>query len=98
VILVLDEGKAWDEAASGAYRRTCGGQLRPWGYARVRQIRQLDGSHVEHRPRRFACVFGTPPIVSMHSASAAMVVSARRLSAKYTKRNRLQASTAQIAG
>ncbi len=40
-------------------------------------------------------VFGTPPMVSMHWASAAMVVSARRLSAKYTKRNRLQASTAQ---
>jgi hypothetical protein len=55
VILVLDEGKAWEEAASGAYRCTCGGRLRPWGYARVRQVRQLDGSHVEYRPRRFAC-------------------------------------------
>jgi len=55
VILVLDEGKAWEDAASGAYRCTCGGRQCSWGYARVRQIRQLDGSHIAYRPRRFAC-------------------------------------------
>ena len=45
--------------------------------------------------RSVSRVFGTPPMVSMHNARAAMVVSARRLSAKKTKRNRLQANTAQ---
>ncbi len=34
-------------------------------------------------------------MVSKHSASASMVASAPRLSVKYTKRNRLQATTAQ---
>ena len=40
-------------------------------------------------------VAGTPPSAPKHAASAAMVVSARWLSAKHTNRQRLQASTAQ---
>jgi hypothetical protein len=33
----------------------CGGRLGPWGHARLRTVRQLDGSHISLRPRRLAC-------------------------------------------
>ena len=45
--------------------------------------------------RSLSTVRGTPPRASKQAARAARVVSARWLSAKYTKRTRLQASTAQ---
>jgi len=55
MILVLDEVNAIEGIARGEHHCPCGGQLRPWGYARVRQIRQLDGSDVALRPRRLVC-------------------------------------------
>jgi hypothetical protein len=55
VILVFDEPKLLEDVASGRCCCPCGGRLRTWGRARVRLIRQLDGSHTEHRPRRLAC-------------------------------------------
>jgi Domain of unknown function (DUF6431) len=55
MILVLDEAQATDEIASGEHCCPCGGRLGWWGHARVRVIRQLDGSHTLLRPRRVAC-------------------------------------------
>jgi len=55
VILVLYEPKLLEDVASGQCSCRCGGRLRPWGWARSRQIRQLDGSYTAHRPRRLAC-------------------------------------------
>ena len=55
MILVLYEPKLLEDVASGQCSCRCGGRLRPWGWARSRQIRQLDGSYTAHRPRRLAC-------------------------------------------
>ena len=48
-----------------------------------------------HPMRSLSTVRGTPPRASKQEARATRVVSERWLSAKYTKRTRLQASTAQ---
>ena len=55
VILVLDEVSAMGEIASRERGCPCGGRLWLWGHARVRLIRQLNGSHTSFRPRRLAC-------------------------------------------
>jgi hypothetical protein len=55
VFVVLDGRSALDDIASGELCCPCGGLFRPWGHARVRLIRQLDGSHAPLRPRRMAC-------------------------------------------
>lgn len=55
MILVLDEVSAMGEIASRERGCPCGGRLWLWGHARVRLIRQLNGSHTSFRPRRLAC-------------------------------------------
>ena len=52
MILVLDEASAIEGIARGEHRCHCGGRMQTWGYARVRQIRRLDGSGISLRPRR----------------------------------------------
>ena len=52
---MLDEASAIEGIARGEHRCHCGGRLQPWGYARVRQIRRLDGSGISLRPRRLVC-------------------------------------------
>jgi hypothetical protein len=64
VFLMLDERKALDDLASGGCCCPCGGRLRPWGYARLRLIRQLDGSHTALRPRRLAVPYAGGPTSS----------------------------------
>ena len=55
MFLMLDERKTLHDIASGKRGCPCGGRLRPWGYARLRRIRQLDGSDIALRPRPLLC-------------------------------------------
>jgi len=56
VIMVLDVGQAEADLAAGVLACPgCAGRLRPWSWAAVRRVRQLDGSHVAVRPRRVRC-------------------------------------------
>ncbi len=55
MILTLSEIDAETELHAGRLSCDCSGQLRPWGHARTRLIRQRDGSHVSLRPDRAIC-------------------------------------------
>jgi hypothetical protein len=56
VIGVLFEETIETELLAGRMACHCGGQLRPWSYARTRLIRHHDGKHHPLRPRRGRCV------------------------------------------
>jgi hypothetical protein len=56
VIVLLDDGAAERRLRAGGLRCDCGGRLRPWGHARVRSVRCLDGRLDRQRPRRGRCV------------------------------------------
>lgn len=56
MILALQGDDIEAELWSGSLSCSCAGRLRPWSHARVRLIRQRDGSEVELRPRRAICV------------------------------------------
>jgi hypothetical protein len=56
VIMVLDVGQAEADLAAGVLTcPRCAGRLRPWSWAPVRRIRQLDGTVVALRPRCTRC-------------------------------------------
>jgi hypothetical protein len=55
--MVLDVEQAEVDLAAGVLAcPRCTGRLRPWSWAPVRRVRQLDGSVVVVRPRRTRCV------------------------------------------
>lgn len=58
MLLLHDPSTAAAELATGALtcpHRDCEGRLRPWGHARVRQVRVGSGRNEAHRPRRARC-------------------------------------------
>jgi hypothetical protein len=56
VIMVLDAGRVDADLAAGALAcPRCPGVLRPWSWAAVRRVRQLDGVMLAVRPRRARC-------------------------------------------
>jgi hypothetical protein len=58
VLLFLDETQLADELAAGTLAcPACpeAGRLRPWGHARPRRVRLLDGQRVRLSPRRVRC-------------------------------------------
>lgn len=56
MIVVLDEAQAQHDLAAAALRcPSCGGRLRPWGFARVRSLRLSCGGRAWLRPRRARC-------------------------------------------
>ena len=56
MIVVLDEDQAEADLAAGMIGcPRCAGSLRPWSWAPVRRIRELDGSIRSVRPRRAWC-------------------------------------------
>jgi hypothetical protein len=55
--MVLDVEQAEADLAAGVLScPQCAGRLRPWSWAPVRRVRELDGSVVAVRPRRTRCV------------------------------------------
>jgi hypothetical protein len=56
VIMVLDPGRVDADLAAGVLAcPRCPGVLRPWSWATVRRVRQLDGAMLAVRPRRARC-------------------------------------------
>lgn len=56
MIVVLDEEQAARKLTAAALACPgCGGQLRPWGYARARWLRLSGGGRTSLRPRRARC-------------------------------------------
>jgi transposase-like protein len=56
VIVVLDQAQAQRDLAAAALPcPSCGGQLRPWGFARVRSLRLSCGGRAWLRPQRARC-------------------------------------------
>lgn len=56
MIMVLDAGRVDADLAAGALAcPRCPGVLRPWSWAAVRRVRQLDGAMLAVRPRRARC-------------------------------------------
>jgi hypothetical protein len=56
VIMVLDDGRVGADLTRGVLAcPRCAGTLRPWSWAAIRRVRQLDGSSVAVRPRRARC-------------------------------------------
>jgi hypothetical protein len=55
VIVSLFEGNVGLDLLAGRLSCACGGRLAPWGYARLRVVRNQDGHHVSSRPRRVIC-------------------------------------------
>ena len=56
MIMVLDLEQAEVDVAAGVLVCPgCAGRLRPWSWAPMRRVRQLDGSVVAVRPRRTRC-------------------------------------------
>ena len=56
MIMVLDPGRVEGDLAAGIVACPgCPGVLRPWSWAAVRRVRQLDGVMLAVRPRRARC-------------------------------------------
>ena len=56
MIMVLDAGRVAADLAAGTVAcPRCAGVLRPWSWAVLRRVRQLDGSMLTVRPRRARC-------------------------------------------
>ena len=56
MIMVLDSGRVDADLAAGVLAcPRCPGVLRPWSWATVRRVRQLDGAMRAVRPRRARC-------------------------------------------
>jgi hypothetical protein len=68
VIMVLDPGRVDADLAAGVLAcPRCPGVLRPWSWAAVRRVRQLDGAMLTVRPCRAPLL-----VVSRHPGAAAL--------------------------
>jgi hypothetical protein len=83
VLLVLNQEQAQaDLDAEVLHCPGCGGQLRPWGFARSRSLRLPGGARTLLRPRRTRCASCTATHVLLLMA---LTESPQRCSVKFTR-------------